>query len=301
MTPLFPQQNWYRQRHDLSGFWDFCFDADDRGVARGFPAGLRRAGAEGIRPIAVPASYNEQFEDGRDYLGPVWYERAFDLPWGWNGRRVLLRFGSVNYHATVWLNGEELGEHEGGHLPFVLDATRAARAESNFLVVRAEGELRPDRVPPGNVPKNPADGFANSQYPDGAFDFFPYGGIQRPVLLFTLPDEAILDVTVTTARSGEATRLRVDVSAEADGRRVRAALRGHGAKASQEATVHGGRAELELDVPNARLWSPGDPNLYELAVELVRDDAAVDRVSLVVGLRTVRVDASRLLVNDRPV
>ncbi len=301
MTPLFPAQNPYRQRHDLSGFWDFCFDPDDSGIARGFPAGLRKAGASSVRPIAVPASYNEQFEDGRDYLGPVWYERAFDLPWGWSGRRVLVRFGSVNYHATVWLNGERLGEHEGGHLPFVLDTTRAVRAESNLLVVRAEGELRPDRVPPGNVPKNPADGFANSQYPDGAFDFFPYAGIQRPVLLFTLPDEAILDVTATTARSGESTRLRVDVRAEADGRRVRATLRGQGAEVRGETVVSGERAELELDVPSARLWSPGEPNLYELAVELVRDEAPIDRVSLAVGLRTVRVDALRLLVNERPV
>ena len=208
MTPIVPQQNPYRQRHDLSGFWDFCFDRADSGVARGFPSGLARASAEGVRPIAVPASYNDQFEDGRDYLGPVWYERTFDLPWGWAERRVLLRFGSVNYHATVWLNGEMLGEHEGGHLPFVLDATRAVKSESNRLVVRAEGELRPDRVPPGNVPRNPTDSFANSQYPDGAFDFFPYAGIQRPVLLFTLPDEAIVNVTLRTTLSGESSTSR---------------------------------------------------------------------------------------------
>src|SRR5688572_5441540 len=111
MTPLYPQQNPYRQRLDLSGLWDFCFDPEDAGVGRGYPSGLRRAAAAGLRPIAVPASYNEQLEEGRDYLGPVWYERAFDLPWGWSGRRVLVRFGSVNYHASVWLNGEKLGEH----------------------------------------------------------------------------------------------------------------------------------------------------------------------------------------------
>jgi beta-glucuronidase len=301
MTPLYPEQNPYRQRHDLSGFWDFCFDPDDSGISRGFPAGLRRAGADSVRPVAVPGSYNEQFEAGRDYLGPVWYERSFDLPWGWAGRRALFRFGSVNYHATVWLNGERLGEHEGGHLPFVLDATRAVRPESNLLSVRAEGELRPDRVPPGNVPRNPADGFANGQYPDGAFDFFPYAGIQRPVLLFTLPDEAILDVTATTARGAGGTQLHVAVDAEAGGSRVRAMLRGFEREASAEAALVGGRAVLELDVPGARLWSPDEPNLHELSVELVKGDAVCDRVTLRVGLRTVRIDASNLLVNDRPV
>jgi beta-glucuronidase len=300
MTPIYPQQNPYRQRHELSGFWDFCFDPADSGVARGFPSGLARASAEGVRPVAVPASYNEQFEDGRDYLGPVWYERTFDLPWGWAERRVLLRFGSVNYHATVWLNGEMLGEHEGGHLPFVLDATRAVRSESNRLVVRVESELRPDRVPPGNVPKNPSDSFS-AQYPDTAFDFFPYAGIQRPVLLFTLPDEPIVDVTLSTTLSADRARLAVAVEALADGARVRATLRGFDTETAAEASVANGLAALELDVASARLWAPGAPNLYELAVELVRNEQVVDRVTLAVGLRTVAVDGTRLLVNGRPV
>ncbi len=301
MTPLYPQQNPFRQRHDLSGFWNFCFDPADAGVARGYPSGLGAAGADDLRPIAVPASHNDQFADGRDYLGPVWYERSFDLPWGWAGRRVALRFGSVNYHATVWLNGERLGEHEGGHLPFVLDATRAVRPEKNRLVVRVEGELRPDRVPPGNVPRDPNDAFANGQYPDGAFDFFPYVGIHRPVLAFTLPDEPILDVTLTTALSGGDARLSVSVEAQADGALVRAKLTGHGSEILAEATLANGQATLELDVSSARLWAPGEPNLYELAIELERNGAVVDRVTLDAGLRTVSVDGSHLLVNGHPV
>jgi beta-glucuronidase len=301
MTPLYPQQNAYRQRQDLSGFWDFLVDVEDGGVARGYPAGLRAAGVARTKPIAVPASHNDQFADGRDYMGPVWYERIFDLPWGWASRRALLRFGSVNYHATVWLNGEKLGEHEGGHLPFVLDATRAVRAEKNRLVVRAEGELRPDRVPPGNVPKDPADGFPNQQHPNGAFDFFPYVGIQRPVLLFTLPDDPIVDATVTTELSGSTARLKVAIEAHSDGARARATLMGFDSEVVAEARLENGRATLELEVPNARLWAPGEPNLYELALELVDDGNVKDRVTLAVGLRTVAVDGSRLLVNGRPV
>ena len=301
MTPLYPQQNAYRQRQDLSGFWDFLIDLEDSGVARGYPAGLRVAGVDRTRPIAVPASHNDQFSDGRDYMGPVWYERTFDLPWGWASRRALLRFGSVNYHATVWLNGEKLGEHEGGHLPFVLDATRVVRAEKNRLVVRAEGELRPDRVPPGNVPKDPADGFANQQYPNGAFDFFPYVGIQRPVLLFTLPDDAIVDATVTTELAGSTARLRVAIEANSDGARARATLEGFDSEVVAEAPLENGRATLELEVPDARLWAPGEPNLYDLALELVDGGNVKDRVTLAVGLRTVAVDGSRLLVNGRPV
>ena len=63
--------------------------------------------------------------------------------------QIFLRFGSVNYLAEVWLNGIRLGEHEGGHLPFSFDLTPHVQPEHNVLVVRVEGELAPDRVPPG--------------------------------------------------------------------------------------------------------------------------------------------------------
>ena len=144
---LYPQTNPFRAVHDLAGFWDFSFDPAEQGEAAGWAAGF-----DGGRPIAVPASWNDQFEDGRDNLGPAWYQTRFDLPPGWSRRRVLLRFGSANYLAQVWLNGVPLGQHEGGHLPFEFDATAHVRPEGNLLVVRVDGTLAPDRVPPGDVP-----------------------------------------------------------------------------------------------------------------------------------------------------
>src|SRR5512147_3226371 len=107
---LYPQSNSHRQVVALSDFWDFRFDPADVGLSRGW-----RTGFTDGRPIAVPSSWNDQFEDGRDFLGPAWYQTEFGLPWGWNGKRIVLRFGSVNYLAEVWLNGQVLGTHEGGH------------------------------------------------------------------------------------------------------------------------------------------------------------------------------------------
>lgn len=300
MTPLSPQFNAFRQRLDLSGFWEFCFDPDDRGRERGYASGLVAARAEGRRPIAVPGSYNDQLEAGRDYLGPVWYERRFDLPWGWRGQRLFVRFGSVNYHATAWLNGRELGEHEGGHLPFGFEITELVHDANNTLVVRAEGELRPDRVPPGNVPEGGLDAFASLPYPPGSYDFFPYAGIQRPVVLFTLPEKAILDATFTSSFQG--TTAHASVAIEGDGAAaVRAKLSGFDDATSAEASFTSGRAALELRLPNARLWNARSPNLYQLELELLDAGRAVDRVALDVGLRTVAVDGDALLLNDEPV
>lgn len=285
---LYPQSNPFRQVCDLSGFWDFRFDPEDRGIDAGWAAGFDDA-----RPIAVPASWNDQFEERRDDLGPAWYQTHFDLPWGWREKRVHLRFGSVNYLADVWLNGAPLGRHEGGHLPFEFDVTSHLRPEGNLLVVRVEGHLTPDRVPPGDVPTDPLDAFGSQSYPPTSFDFFPYCGIQRPVLLYAVPHEGIGDVTVIT-ETGGLVRVRVETDARAP-RRV--ALRGHGADLTAESTED----ESLLTVPNPALWSPDTPNLYELTVELTGSDGVFDRYTLPVGLRTIQVEGDVLLLNGKPI
>jgi beta-glucuronidase len=297
---LSPCSNPYRQLSDLSGFWDLRFDPQEAGMEAGWPSGF-----SGGRPAAVPASWNDQFDDGRDFLGPAWYQTRFDLPWGWEEKRTVLRFGSVNYLAEVWLNGTAMGSHEGGHLPFEFDLGGLVRPAGNLLVVRVDGRLAGDRVPPGNVTGDPADFFAGhaGNFPQAQFDFFPYCGIHRPVLLVATPREFIGDVTVRT-RIGSGSRGQVWVRVERAGAtsaRARFHLAGHGYDAAQESAFSGESAEAAFDVPEARLWSPASPDLYDLTVELEQGGQVVDAYSLKVGIRTVAVDGDRLLLNGQPV
>lgn len=111
-------------------------------------------------------------------------QARFDRSWRWEQQRVRLRFGSINYLADVWLNGSKLGQHEGGHSPFEVDISDLLRAEGHHLIVRVDGETAPDRVPPGNIAQHPLDTFVTVNYPATSFDFLPFCGIQRPVLLY---------------------------------------------------------------------------------------------------------------------
>lgn len=294
---LYPQSNLFRQQIDLSGFWDLRFDPDKEGHRAGWSEGF----SDG-RPAAVPASWNDQFEDWRDYLGYTWYQTSFDLPWGWNAerQRIRLRFGSVNYLAEVWLNGVRLGTHEGGHLPFEFDLAPHVRQTGNRLVVCVEGELAPDRVPPGNIPPNASDAFPMSQFPAASFDFYPFCGIHRPVHLYVTPREGITDLTVTTDISGNTGIVRVRVNRSGDANvTARAALRGTGISA--EASVSGESADLVLNVPDAFLWSPASPHLYDLDVELVQSGATIDHYTLPIGIRTIAVQGDQLLLNGQPI
>lgn len=294
---LYPQSNPCRQMADLSGFWDFRFDSADEGLDQGWGAGFDPG-----EIIAVPASWNDQFTDWRDYTGIAWYQTVFDLPWGWQGQRLLIRFNAVSYLAEVWLNGERLGEHEGGHLPFVFDITGRVRDVGNMLVVRVDGQLLPDRVPPGGLSGLTGATFGRADFPDTNFDFFPFCGIERPVLIYTEPREAIADLTVTTRIEGSNGRVWVNiVHTPGDALSARVTLTGHGAEIAADVDLPGKSAEITLTVPRAALWSPDTPNLYDLRVELRRGDTTIDCYALPVGIRTISVDGDRLLLNGQPV
>jgi len=293
---LYPQSNPFRQFIDLSGFWELRFDPEGQGQRDDWGYGF-----SGGRPAAVPASWNDQFAEWRDYLGETWYQTHFDLPWGWDidRQQIDLRFNSVNYLAEVWINGVRLGEHEGGHLPFTFDITSKVKPEHNLLVVRVEGELAPDRVPPGNIPPDPKNMFMDQQqnFPPASFDFFPFCGIHRPVLLTATPQDAITDLTVVTELPG-----RIKVDAKLRGAKASVARFSlEGTPVQADAPISKGTANFEFDVPNPALWSPESPHLYDLTVELAQGNTTIDRYTLPVGIREIRVEGNALLLNGQPI
>lgn len=288
---LYPIRNSYRQWIDLSGIWTFKPDPEDRGQESGWHRGFNPA-----QPIAVPASWNDQYADLRDFLGPAWYAHAFDLPWGWESSRILLRFNSVNYLAQVWLNGRELGTHEGGHLPFIFDISQEVETQDNRLILRVDGQLASNRVPPGSVTGSDLDFFSShsENYPQTQFDFFPYCGIQRPVLLYCQPKLALDDLTVVSELAAGQARLWVGAeSAESD---IRVTLRD-----TEKELIEIGKGKVGLNLREPRKWSPEDPFLYNLTVELLSKNQVMDAYCLPVGIRTVAVNGDQLLLNGKPV
>jgi beta-glucuronidase len=294
---LYPQQNELRNLIDLSGVWDFQTDPEGQGETNGWYSGLPAA-----RPLAVPGSWNEQYEDLYSYLDPAWYLRQFYVPEGWQGQRVMVRVGSANYAAQVWLNGREVGGHEGGHLPFEFDVTAGLDwTGPNTLSIRVENELKPTRVPAGNLEANPMGGFM-SGYPSATFDFYPYAGLHRPVLLYSTPQTRIEDVSVVTTLEGTRGLVEISVTQSGVGGRGRVLLEGKGVSLEAALVFVGSEARAVVAVENARLWSPEDPYLYEATLTLVgAEGGPIDRYQLPVGIRTVQATPDALLLNGKPI
>lgn len=292
-TKLYPHASETRATRDLSGVWKFRADPEQVGEREGWFKGLQQT-----RLIPVPCSWNEIFDDLRNYTGAAWYQCDFEVESGWNGRRMHLRFGSVAYRAKVWLNGTLLGEHVGAHLPFVFDVTAQVKpGATNTLIVFVENELRLDRVPA--VPDKTRVSMHTHHYPQTTYDFFPYSGIHRPVLLFTTPDVHIHDLTVRTTLAGRGGKVAIDLTTSAGwSGKARAQIAGAGD--AVQVQVDAGRASLNIDVPDARPWSTEDPHLYRLSVTL--DDGGVQDVyHLKIGIREIEVEGEKLLLNGKSV
>jgi hypothetical protein len=248
-------------------------------------------------PIRVPGLWEAQGHLELD--GVAWYRRRFLLDQAagcWT-----LRFGAVMDLAEVFLNGRRLGGHEVPFTPFELDPTRALVAGENTLAVRvtdpAAGDPEHRRLPHGK------QGWANRTFPSPPSLYLTYGGIWQPVRLRRHGPAAVRDVFV----NGDPDDLVVTVELEevAGGARpVRVTLRTLGRRA--EATVAlaaRGRAlvRLPLGATAAARWSPEAPALHQALVEVTAaGQLKSDRRVVRYGLRTVRVEGERLLVDGTP-
>ncbi len=285
---LAPQQNEYRNVMMLDGIWQFCADPDKQGESAGWQNGLPQS-----TDIAVPGSWNDQVEGMHNYLGLAWYETDVYVPAAWRNERIFLRFNSANYMAQVWVNGIAVGQHEGGHLPFAFEVNQYLKiGQKNHIAVTVENELSPTRVPNGNVPGQ------MRSYPATNYDFFPYSGLQRSVMLYTLPRTSLQDVTITTGFEGTEGTIKVAVEKQGNANRGTVIVTDReGRQLKANLTFTGNQANVEIKIPDVHLWSCDDPYLYDVDILLGKTDAYHTHT----GVRTIAKNDKSLLLNGKPI
>lgn len=302
---LYPKSNCKRSVIDLSGFWDFKLDSDDVGEKKEWHKGF----SDG-RDIAVPASWNDLYQEKEimSYMGTAWYQRYFYLPEELSSKLIWLRIGAANYRAKVWINGFYVSEHEGGDLPFEYNITsRIIFGEKTLLVIKVDNKLSQDTVPQGNLTaKEYGDGYlgyyeTRLQYPNVPYDFYPYGGIHRPVLIYTTSSARIEDITIKTDIKGNSGL--VDYTVKCSGGKIDKILLKLNGTEEVETIIEKPSFPLtgELEVRDARFWSCQTPFLYELEIRLFYQDSLVDEYTLPVGIRTIKAEGNKLLLNGSPV
>ena len=284
---LYPVMTKSRMLFDLSGIWAFRMeDEEGQGEREGW------AGKPLPQPMtmAVPASYNDMKACAklRDYHGVVYYQTTVRLARTMLEERLVLRCGAVTHHAKVYLNGSLVMAHRGGFLPFEAEVSGFAKEGDNLLTIAVDNRIDHSTLPVGEQKVTPAGEKVNATN----FDFFNYAGINRPVKLYTTPQDFIADLTVTADvdfESGSAV-LHYAITALGEGEGRIAVYDEAGSLVGQGEGKTG-----DVTIEKVRLWQPMDAYLYE-----VRAYFGMDEYILPYGIRTVRVDGTRFLINERP-
>ncbi|WP_081957294.1 beta-glucuronidase [Paenibacillus sp. FSL R7-0273] len=252
-------------------------------------------------PMPVPASYNDITQDAalRDHMGDVWYEQFFIAPRSWSGDRIVLWVGSACHHAVVWVNGVEAAVHKGGFLPFEADITElVVHGQENWVTIVVNNVLSWQTLPPGRIKT-----FDDEKHPEGYrvqeyfHDFFNYAGLHRPVKLYRTSQSYIKDIT-TTADIQDGTGI-VHYTVEASRPEGEITVR---LLDEDGVTVASGKGSSGiLRVENARLWKPLQAYLYSFHAEVWgADGEREDHYQLQIGIRTVKVEGTRFLINGEP-
>ncbi|HKW71657.1 MAG TPA: glycoside hydrolase family 2 TIM barrel-domain containing protein [Candidatus Dormibacteraeota bacterium] len=211
----------------------------------------------------------------------VWYRRRFDAP---PADRLVLHFGAVDYRATVWVNGVEVGRHQGGHTPFTADITAVAQRSDNVVLVRAEDALADKTIPRGKQ-------FWGDR-PEGIF-YTPTTGIWQTVWLEPLPERHIESLHLFPDLAPGA----VDLELAGEGQAELTVTYKGDVVGSWSGPAGRGRIALEHVLP----WRPGWPELYRVEARLLDPDGrVVDRVTTYFGLRSVECRDGRFWLNGEP-
>lgn len=286
--PQFVRTDWLC----LNGEWQFEIDSTDTGHERG----LDRRDLSGR--ITVPFCPESTLSGigNTDFLNAVWYRRTVAIPPGWRGRRVLLHFQAVDEEATVWVNGLEVARHRGGWTPFSIDVSHVVKpGEPAAVVLRARDDMKQPK-PRGKQSKL----FHNHDC-----DYTRTTGIWQTVWMEPVPQTYLKRARITPDLPNRAFHIEQPVAGAAMRCSVRATLKsGNTVLAQSTAAVSGFAARVSLAVPEGHVhpWSPREPYLYDLQLELIDPAGKVaDTVRSYAGLRSVSIDGTAVKLNGETI
>ena len=273
-----------RHTTSLNGKWQAIIDPTDVGTWRQVwkePIVQKKTdffeySFEGGPMLNVPGDFNTQLPELTYLEGTVWYKKAFQSTKN-NGKRLFLHFGAVNYTATVYLNGNKIGSHEGGFTPFQIEITDMVREGENALVVKANNQRLKDGIP------------------GQGYDWFNYGGITRDVNLIQTNNTYIDDYCIQLKKhSKNEVAGWVKVTGSNLNQNVRIIIPEIGVD-YKTTTNSEGLAEVNFKA-SCKLWSPENPTLYKVIIR-----CETDTVSDEIGFRNIETNGSKILLNGKPI
>lgn len=282
--PEYPRPQMVRPEWlNLNGIWNYA-------VASTGSAGVTNSEGTILVPFPIESALSG-VKQSFDEKSVLWYQRRFSVPPAWRGQRIRLHFGAVDWETRVMINGREVGRHRGGYDGFSFDITDKLQWTGNEELVVAVTDPTEGDQPRGK----------QSRKPEGIF-YTPTSGIWQTVWLEPVPEVCIDDINLTPDVDGQALRIRAAVNNLSGSLRIEAVAITNGQEAGRVEGLP--NSELHLAVHSPHLWSPDDPFLYDLRLNLLDGKRVVDSVSSYFGMRKISLrkdntGVTRIALNDQ--
>ena len=261
--PIMERPEW----KNLNGLWQYAITDAGKMQPDNFDGDI-------LVPFAVESSLSgvqKRVGEGKE----LWYQRTFDVPSSWKGKKVILHFGAVDWKADVWINDVKVGTHKGGYDAFSFDITPfITKAGEQTLLVKVW-----DPSERGEQPRGKQTG-----RPEGIW-YTPVTGIWQTVWLEPVNEKHITNVVAIPNIDKGSLKVDVATCGTTYGDFYEVILKDGDKVVSSLKTVVD--QSVDLAVADAKLWSPESPFLYDLEVKLISNGKTVDAVDSYTAMRKV--------------
>lgn len=296
--PEYPRPNFVRKDWlNLNGTWDFEFDDDNIGEKEKWFISHNFS-----QEIVVPFCYESEMSGINDkgIHDHVWYKKNFSIPESWKNKVIKINFGAVDYVAKVWLNGNYVGSHKGGYTPFSFDITNFLNWNGNEeIVVKVEDQ---------SFNAKQARGKQTWIGEPFACWYTKTTGIWQTVWLEPVDDAHIKKVKLTPDLDNGNLKVKILMTPKSVGKKLKVKIKFEEIDVVETQfqclddemsfVLNLLSKEFEWKI---KLWTPEEPNLYDIYLELVEnDEKTVDSVKSYFGVRKVSIKNGKFLLNNRP-
>lgn len=284
--PQFERSEWI----NLNGQWTYEFDFSNSGKSRR----LTRA-KQFSNTITVPFCPESKLSgvNYTDFINQMWYQRSISIPSGWEGKKIILHFGAVDYYTEVFIDGHHVGNHYGGNSSFSMDVTPAVKAgQKHNLVVYVTDDARSGLQTIGKQ--------STRISPYGCF-YSRVTGIWQTVWMEAVSHYGLKSAVTTPDIDEEQLIITPEFYRASNDRMLQITLYDNQRKVIQKTVKCNNGVPIILPVKNMKLWSPEDPHLYDIVYSIKNSTGEIiDEVKSYVGMRKVHTSDGVIYLNNEP-
>lgn len=284
--PQFERTAWV----NLNGDWTYTLDLAKSGMDR------ELYNSHGFdNHITVPFCPESSLSGVgyKDFIPAMWYHRTITIPSDWQGQKIMLHFGAVDFYAVVYIDGKVMTRHWGGSTPFACDITEAVSdGKVHDLVLRVEDDQRSGTQPKGKQ---------SSRYGSFGCEYTRTTGIWQTVWMEPVSPFGLADARIVAQYDEGRFDIMPEFYALEAGLQLEVIVRDGKKVVSKDRRKAAPGMVLSLPVKNFKAWSPESPFLYDIDLNVYRADGSLaDHVAAYAGMRKVHVEAGRFFINNKP-